>query len=44
MNSVMSDLVSTAFSTIGRKKLGQPVPESNFVSDEKSSFPQPAQM
>src|SRR3954469_26048243 len=27
----------------GSVKLGQPVPESNFASDEKSATPQPAQ-
>ena len=27
----------------GRKKLGQPVPESNFESDEKSGRPQQTQ-
>src|SRR3954453_17114148 len=27
----------------GSVKLGQPVPESNFASDEKSTTPQPAQ-
>ena len=27
---------------IGAQKLGQPVPESNFVSEENNSFPQPA--
>ena len=34
---------STASATAGSVKLGQPVPESNFVSDENSSAPQPAQ-
>src|SRR4051812_44277033 len=29
---------------MGAVKLGQPVPESNFVSDENSSAPQPAQV
>ena len=29
--------------SIGAQKLGQPVPPSNFVSDEKSGWPQPAQ-
>jgi hypothetical protein len=28
----------------GAQKLGQPVPESNFVSELNSSFPQPAHM
>ena len=35
--------VRTAPSAIGFQKLGQPVPDSNFVSELKSSFPQPAQ-
>jgi hypothetical protein len=39
----MSRLVSTASATAGSVKLGQPDPESNFVSDENSSAPQPAQ-
>ena len=30
-------------SSIGAQKLGHPVPLSNFVSEEKSSRPQPAQ-
>ena len=30
-------------SSSGAQKLGQPVPLSNFVSDEKSARPQPAQ-
>ena len=34
---------STASATIGSVKLGQPVPESNFVSEPKSSAPQPRQ-
>src|SRR5580658_2852421 len=33
----------TAFSAIGLKKLGQPVPESNFVPASNSSCPQTAQ-
>ena len=37
----LSFLVMTAFS-IGAQKLGQPVPLSNFVADEKLSRPQPA--
>lgn len=32
----------TLLSLSGFQKLGQPVPESNFVSDENSSAPQPA--
>ena len=43
MNSDRSGRVSTASATFGSVKLGQPVPESNFVSEEKSSAPQPAQ-
>ena len=36
-----STSVSTASPAIGAVKLGQPVPESNLVSDENSSAPQP---
>jgi len=43
MRNLLSGLASNASSAIGLKKLGQPVPESNFASDENSSFPQPAQ-
>ena len=35
--------VRTAPSAIGFQKLGQPVPDSNFVSELKSSLPQQAQ-
>ncbi len=38
-----SSRVSTASATFGSVKLGQPVPESNFVPASKSSAPQPAQ-
>jgi hypothetical protein len=38
----MSVVVPTAFSS-GFQKLGQPVPLSNFVADEKTSRSQPAQ-
>src|SRR4051812_18151468 len=34
---------STASATAGSVKLGQPGPESNFVSEENSSLPQAAQ-
>ena len=34
---------STASATAGSVKLGQPVPESNLVSESNSSAPQPAQ-
>src|SRR3954453_15593361 len=43
MKSELSARVSTAAATAGSVKLGQPVPESNLVSDENSSAPQPAQ-
>ena len=43
MNRLLSALVSTDPFSIGSQKLGQPVPESNFRSEEKSSLPQPAQ-
>jgi hypothetical protein len=36
-------LVSTASPNTGSVKLGQPVPDSNFVSQPNSSLPQPAQ-
>src|SRR3954467_508834 len=38
-----SPLTSTASAPAGSVKLGQPDPESNFVSDENSSALQPAQ-
>jgi len=38
MNRLRSVVVSTAPSS-GEKKLGQPVPLSNFVSDENSGRP-----
>ena len=43
MNMLLSALVSTASLLAGSKKLGQPVPESNLVSELKSSFPQATQ-
>jgi hypothetical protein len=43
MNHEPSVSVATAARSAGAKKLGQPVPDSNFVSDRKSSVPQPAQ-
>ena len=43
MKKVLSSEVSTLPSS-GWKKLGQPVPESNFVSEAKRSWPQPAQV
>jgi hypothetical protein len=39
----MSRRVSTAEATAGSVNDGQPEPDSNFVSDENSSAPQPAQ-
>ena len=39
----MSRLISTASATAGSVKLGQPDPDSNFVSSRNSSAPQPAQ-
>src|SRR3954454_24983282 len=38
----MSRLSSTASATLGSVKLGQPEPDSNFVSASNSSAPQPA--
>jgi len=43
MNRLPSVAVSTAASS-GAEKLGQPVPLSNFAADEKSGWPQPAQV
>ena len=37
---LLSSRYSILSSLIGSKKLGHPVPESNFVSEEKSSVPQ----
>jgi hypothetical protein len=43
MKNERSVSVATAFALAGAKKLGQPVPDSNFVPESKSSAPQPAQ-
>jgi hypothetical protein len=40
MKKLSSVRVSTAPLSTGSKKLGQPVPESNFASELKSSAPQ----
>src|SRR3989344_9295761 len=40
---LVSDFFSTASSETGFQKLGHPVPESNFVSEENSFAPHPAQ-
>ena len=40
---LVSVSVTTLSSAAGSTKLGQPVPESNFASERKSSAPQPAQ-
>jgi len=40
---LVSGSIFTLSFDIGAQKLGQPVPESNFVSEENSSLPQPAQ-
>ncbi len=42
MPSVRSTVVATAPASIGAKKLGHPVPLSNFAADVKSAWPQPA--
>src|SRR5664280_2049784 len=42
MNRERSVRVATADGSAGAKKLGQPVPESNFASERKSSVSQPA--
>ena len=36
----LSDSVRTFSFAMGAEKLGQPVPDSNFVSDENNSAPQ----
>ena len=41
--SELSGCSSTASATAGSVKLGQPLPESNFVSELNSSFPQAPQ-
>ena len=41
---LLSGSIFTLSFDIGAQKLGQPVPESNFVSEENNSFPQPAQV
>ena len=38
----LSSISSTAAAVAGSVKLGQPVPESNFVSEENRSAPQAA--
>jgi hypothetical protein len=43
MKRERSFLVATEAGSAGAKKLGQPVPESYFASDRKSSVLQPAQ-
>jgi hypothetical protein len=43
MNQELSACSSTAFLSMGAQKLGQPVPDSNLVSELKSSRPLPAQ-
>jgi len=40
MSKLRSSFSWTFCFWIGAQKLGQPVPESNFVSEAKSSFPQ----
>jgi len=43
MNRLLSEASSTLPSATGAVKLGQPVPDSNFVSDPNSSWPQQTQ-
>src|SRR4051812_27895378 len=43
IKNVRSRCSVTASATAGSEKLGQPVPESNLVSDPNSAAPQPAQ-
>lgn len=42
-NKLRSSFSCTRCSSMGAEKLGQPVPESYFVPDAKSSFPQTTQ-
>src|SRR5262245_9564902 len=44
MNSVLSATSDTLFSSTGCQKLGQPVPDSNFVLLSKSGWPQQTQL
>ena len=44
MKRLLSGRSSTCSRLAGSVKLGQPVPESNFVSEEKSSVPQQTQV
>src|SRR5687767_13992732 len=43
LKKVLSSLNAT-FPSISAQKLGQPVPDSNFVSEEKTGRSQPAQL
>ena len=43
MKRLLSGRSSTCSRLAGSVKLGQPVPESNLVSEENSSVPQPTQ-
>jgi hypothetical protein len=43
MKALVSDSVRMFSGAIGAQKLGQPVPDSNFVSDRNSAFPQQRQ-
>ena len=43
MKRLSSASVSTASAAAGAKKLGQPVPESNFASELNSGSPQATQ-
>ena len=44
MNQLRSCFSVTASFEIGCQKLGHPVPDSNFVSERKSSCPQQTQL
>ncbi len=44
MKKERSSVVPTAAWSTGWKKLGQPVPESNFASESNSSLPQQMQV
>ncbi len=43
MPQLVSWMLATEATSIGFQKLGQPVPESNLVSDEKRGCPQQTQ-
>src|SRR5262245_56976682 len=44
MNKLLSSTRETLSSSIGCQKLGQPVPDSNFVVESNSGWPQQTQL